>query len=327
MFSKAQLKARADHMQRICDMVPHMELFRADVQTGVLAKQLVTVTMMELFRHEFPETKWMNGGLINHSTSVDEGASEFAYLESIGGGEAQIVAPNATDLPVVDVEGRNNLRNIHTVAEAITYSTQDLRAARLNGVFDIATEKAANAREAMDRGLERLIRVGSPRHGLSGVVNHPGILVQIAGTGGWQTATAAQIVADFTIAAKTPMDQSDAVEVPNTALFDVASWTRISTLQNSVASDITVLQFLQRAFPNITRWDWEPGLSTADAAGTGPAVLVYDNNARKQKAVFPMMMQALPPERKGLSFEIAFESRFGGVIMPRPRAMLRLDGV
>ena len=148
-----------------------------------------------------------------------------------------------------------------------------------------------------------------------------------AGTGSWQTATAAQIVADFTLAAKTPMDQSDAVEVPNTALFDVATWTRISTLQNSTASDITVLQFLQRAFPNITRWDWEPGLSVADAAGTGPAVLVYDNNSRKQKAVFPMMMQALPPERKGLSFEIAFESRFGGVIMPRPRAMLRLDGV
>lgn len=326
MFSKQQIKARADHMRRICDMVPSMDLFRADVSTGVLAKQLVTVTMMELFRHEFPATKWMNGGLINHGTNVDEGASEYAYLESLGVGEAEIVAPNASDLPLVDVQGRNNLREIQTVAEAITYSTQDLRAARLQGVFDIAQEKAANAREAMDRKLERLIRVGSEKHGLFGVTNHPGIVVQNAATGLWQAATAAQIVSDFTAAAKSIMDDTDAVEVPNTALFDVATWTRIKTLQNSLASDITVLQFLQSAFPEITRWDWEPGLKDAGAAG-GPVVLVYDNNPRKQRAVFPMMMQALPPERKGLSFEIAFESRFGGVMMPRPRAMLRLDGV
>lgn len=327
MFTQAQIKQRADHMRRICDMVPHLDMFRADVETGILAKQLVTVTMMELFRHEFPATKWMNGGLITHNTSVDEGAMVYSYLESVGVGEADIVAPNATDLPMVDIQGRNNLRDIHTVAEAITYSTQDLRAARLQGVFDVATEKAANAREAMDRKLNRLIRTGSPTHGLFGTVNHPGIIVQNAATGSWQSATAAQIVADFSAAAKSPMDDSDAVEVPNTAIFDVASWTRISTLPfEPNGGNTTVLEYLQKAFPDITRWDWEPGLKNVSASG-GPSCLVYDNNGRKQRAVFPMMMQALPPERKGLTFEIAFESRFGGVIMPRPKAMLRLDGV
>ena len=42
-------------------------------------------------------------------------------------------------------------------------------------------------------------------------------------------------------------NNTSGIEMPNAAYFDVATFTRISTLQNSAASDITVLQYLQRA--------------------------------------------------------------------------------
>jgi hypothetical protein len=45
------------------------------------------------------------------------------------------------------------------------------------------------------------------------------------------------------------------------------------------------------------------------------------------RAVFPMMMTPLPPEPKGLGFVINFETRYGGVMTPRPRSLLRLDGI
>lgn len=312
--------------QAIADSVARLDMFRADVQMGIFAKQLVTATFRELFRFQYPETKWMNGGLIPISSSINEGATEYSFTEMEHTGRAKIVADCATDIPLADIGGRNNLRRIKTLAVGVTYCRQDIRTARMQGLFDIAAEKAASAREAMDRTLDDLIRTGDAAAGLEGTVNHPGIIVQNATTGNWQTASAAQIVADVTTAINAVINQSSGIEIPNTVVMDVASYTRISTLQNSTASDITVLQYLQRSFPMIQRWDWEPGMATVSASG-GPAMLVYRNDATRLRAVFPMMMQAVPPEQKGLSFVLNFETRFGGVMMPKPRSVLRLDGI
>jgi hypothetical protein len=313
-------------IQRIADSVAGMDLFRGDTQTGIFAQQLVRATFSELFRFEYPETKWMNGGLIPINTSINEGATEYSFTELGNVGEAEIVADSATDLPMADLEGRNNLREIKTVGIAVQYSRQDIRTARMNGTFDVASEKAAAAREGHDRALNRFIRSGVPGTSLVGVVDQPGIIVANAITGNWQTASAAQIVADMSAAINGMINASDGIEMPDTVVMDVATFTRISTLQNSTASDITVLDYLRRVFPMISRWDWEPGMRSVSAAG-GPAIVIYRNDPMRMRAVFPMMMTAVPPEQRGLSFVLNFETRFGGVMTPRPRSVLRLDGV
>jgi hypothetical protein len=325
-YTDEQLKARADEIRMVADSAK--DLYRSDIQTGQLAQQLVLVTMRELFRHEFPEKKWVNGGLVNISTSIDEGAKEFSYVENVHSGEAAIIADNATDIPAADVTGRNNLRNIHTVADFVTYSTQDLRSARLQGVFDIATEKAVAAREAMDLKLNNLIRDGEEVAGLRGITNAPGINVTPAGTGTWQTtATGAQMAQDVIDATLISTNTTDGVETPNTWVFDVASLTKLSTeVHLPAASDRTVLSFLREALPQITRWESEAGMVTAGITG-GPAGLCYNNTPTRVRAVFPMMMQALPPQAHKLGFQLFFESRFGGVIVPRPLSVTRLDNI
>lgn len=313
--------------QAIADSVQRLDMFRADTQMGVFAKQLVTATFRELFRFQFPETKWMNGGLIPISSAVNEGATEYSFVEMEHTGRAKIVADSATDIPLADIAGRNNLRTIKTLAVGVTYSRQELRTARMQGLFDMAAEKAASAREAMDRTLDDLIRTGDPGAGLEGVVDHPGILMDTAITGNWATATGVQIVADVRAAINSIVNQSSGVEVPNTVVMDTASFTLISTTVHLPgASDRTILSFLREAFPMIQRWDWEPGMATVSATG-GPSMLVYRNDQTRLRAVFPMMMQAVPPEQKGLSFLLSFETRFGGVMMTKPRSMLRLDGI
>lgn len=324
---KARLDAEAKRLKLVCDSVQHLPAFRADVKTGIFASQLVRATLAELFRFEFQETKYANGELINIVSNVNEGAKEFSYLELEHTGRADIVADNATDLPAADVDGRNNIRPIKTLATYVRYSTQDIRTARMQGMFDIATEKAQAAREAMDLKVDNLIRTGDGPTGLQGLTNHSGIIVTNAVNGSWGAATSADIVEDFTTAANTIMNQSDAVEVPDTAVFPVAQWTRISTLPfNSAGGDRTTLEYLQRAFPWITRWTWEAGLSTVSASN-GPSVMIYRRDPRKVRAVMPMMMRAMPAEQRGLNIHLTFESRFGGVIAPRPRSILRLDGV
>lgn len=321
-----QIKDTAANLRRVADSVQHLDMFRADVESGVLAKHLVTATLAELFRHEFPETKWANGGLIPFATNIDEGAKLFAYQESIRSGRAAIVADNADDIPQASVEGRTNLRGIKTVAIEFNYGTQDIRSSRMQGMMDIAQEKAAAAREGYDLTINDLIRTGDEEIGFRGITNAPGIFVQDAITGTWATATAPQIIADFTAAATSAMDDTDGVEMPDTALFGIANFNRISTLPFDTASGpMTVLNFLKTAFPQITRWDWEHGLSTVGTGGS-PAVLIYRNEKSRLRAVFPMALKALAPQPQGLGFRVILEARFGGVIVPKPKSVVRLQG-
>ncbi len=325
-------KKRLDKIKRelnfVCDSVAMLPCVRhADDPNGLFAVQLVRATFQELFRFTFPDTKWMNGGLISRNTSINEGATEYSFTELEQTGRAQIVADNATDLPSADVDGRNNILPIKTVGISCTYSRQDVRTARLNGKFDIVQEKVAAAREGHDRTLDDFILNGVPAAGLRGVVNQPGIIVQTAVTGSWTEATAStDIIADIRTALNAIMNDSDAVEVPNSGLFPVDKWNLLNR-RIETGTDMSILGYLRTAFPMITRWDWDVPLKTADAAGTGPAALFYRNDPTRMRAVFPMMMAPVPPEQRGLSFVINFETRYGGVMTPRPRSVLRLDGI
>jgi|GEM_PF-3452433 len=307
--------------------VKALPMFRADVSTGVFAEQLVRYTLQEVFRFEYAETKFASGELLTIDTGVSEGAKEYSYLELDHSGRAEIVADNATDLPLADISGRNNIRAIKTLGVAVTYSTQDVRTAQLQGRFDIATEKAQSAREAMDRLIDDLMRTGDGAAGLEGFTNHSGINVLQAPTGTWATATSAQIVDDFNFAANASLIETDGVESPDSAIFPVEQWTRISTLPfDPAGGTTTVLEYLQKAHPQINLWTWDYGLSTVGAGAT-PSVMVYNRDRTKVRGVVPMLMRALPAEQHMLNFKLGFETRYGGIIAPKPRSIVRLDGV
>jgi hypothetical protein len=319
------LQAKGSSLKRIADWIKErVEI--VDVRSGIYARHLVTATLRELFRFEYPETKWANGEFVAISTTVDEGATEYSFQELGHVGRAKIVADNATDLPYAELEGRNNLRAIHTLGIKIQFSTQDVRTARLQGLFDVASEKSSAAREGHDFALNDLIRSGDLAAGLDGFINAPGIIVLNAATANWVAGTAEQIITDVSTAINTMIIGSNGVETPNTVVFDLVAWTNVTTRRASTTapSDTTILAFLQQAHPYITNWTWDVGLSTASQAG-GPAVMIFRKDANRQRAIAPMLLRALPPEQKGLVFEVNFESRFGGVIVPKPLSVLRLE--
>jgi hypothetical protein len=327
-YTDAELKEKHKELQMVVDAVPYLTQFRVDTQSGAIAQQMVLQTLQELFRHEYAAKKWANAGLINMSTSLNEGVNEYSYVEVLHTGEAAIVSPDGTDAPAADVQGRNNMRQVHTISDFVTFTTQDIRQARMQGFFDIAQEKAVAAREAMDLKINNLIRTGEESKGLRGITNAPGITVANATTGNWTTASGAQIVADIVNAANAQISDTDEVEEPNTGVLDVAS-KRILTTKVHLpgSSDRTIMSFLREALPGITRWESESGMKTADAAGTGPSLLLYNNTPTRVRAVFPMMMKALAPQDHALGVRLYFESRFGGVIAPRPLSLTRVDGI
>lgn len=314
------------YMKALCDTVQHLPMFRADQNNAVWARHLLVSTLSELFRQEYTETKWANGELIPVGNwGVNEGANEFAYTEIGYAGDADIVASNATDIPDATVTGDLTVQTVQTVACSFSYSTQEVRASRMQGQFSIAAEKAAACREFHAQRMNTLIRVGNQQAGLQGFTNHSGIIVQNAVVGSWLTATAAQITNDFSTAAAFIRTNSNGVENPNYCVMPVDIFTRLSTLQNSIASDITVLMYLERAWPDIT-FAWDDGMKTASAAGAD-ALMIYRNSPEKARAVVPMLMRPLSVEARGLVFKVVVESRYAGLAVPKPLSVLRLDGI
>ena len=331
-MSASIIQARLDEEQRRIDKViasvPRLPMFHADDKSAIFAQHLVRFTFQELFRVEHEAAKWGTGELVPIVSNVHEGAQEVSYQEIESTGRAQIVADNATDLPRSDVKGKQNLIPVKTAGCSFEYSEQEIATAQMQGQYDIAIEKAQAAREAHDFSIHEWVRDGIPTAGLHGMTNAPGVLVMPAITGAWASATAVQIVADFSAAANAIINLSRGIERPNTAVFPTAAFTRISTMvfDTGNSSNVTVLDWLKKAYPEIATWTDEAGLDTAGTAGTS-AVMIFRKDATKARVVMPLIMKVSPPQQKGFTFIVPVRSRFAGVMAPKPRSICRLENI
>ena len=316
------------YLKRICDSVQYLPMFRADDNAAIYAKHLVTSTLQELFRYEYRRTKWASGELISiGGQGLDAGAQSVAWMDLGNVGTADIVADSANDIPSADLEGSLSLNAVHTIATSISYSTQDVRQSRMQGLFDIASEKATAAREAHDRKLDELIRLGDATKGIAGVTALSGSYDIVATTGAWgTTATAAQVLADFQVAWDAIFSGSQGIEEPDTCVLPSTVWGRLNSLQNSTASDASVMDFLKRSHPGVTLWTVDAGLDTAGTAG-GACMMLYSRDRNRLRALMPMAMRPLPLVQDGYNLKMVFESRYAGLAVPRPRALAKLSNI
>lgn len=308
-----------------------MSMFIGDAQSAVFAQHLVLATIPEVFKHEYEATKWVSGGLIPWDTSVPSGALQVGWheLEHVDGPGDGIIADDAEDVPAVELKAGFHTNRVVTLGKAFKYSLQDVETAQMQGHWSLITEKSTAVREEHDRDINNLVRNGNQDGSIPGLLRHPGITVQPAITGDWGSATAAQIVADFNAIVTAQIQGTLGAGEPDTAIFSINSWRRINTLQHSTASDITVLDYLKKSNPFISRWDWEEGLATsADTdAATTRSVLVYRNSPSVLRGVMPLRLVPLPPQEKGFIIKVIMRSRYAGLIVPKPREIARLDGV
>ena len=300
--------------------------YRADDQSTVFVRNLVEQTLTKLYERKFEKARWLNDGLVPISTEVNEGADTFGYQEIGDLGEADIISEAATDFPMADIEGDYTIHKTHPVGTSFRYTTHDVRKARLQGRFDIVARKSAAARRVWDKKIDDLIIYGSKKHGFDGLSNAKNIRVDNLTTGDWATATAAQILADLDGVYSDIVNTTDGNEVPDTFVMPIAIYRRLSTLNWGTASDISILDYLKKAFPEIKRWAWNPKLSTAAADGTDAAML-YTNSAESLTVQIPMPLRPLAPEQRGATFVVNLESRYGGLMVPMPLGISRFDNI
>lgn len=260
--------------------------------------------------------------LIPVSTEAGPGASSITYQQFDRVGLAKIVAFYGDDLPRSDVKGAEFTAKVRSIAGSFGYNLQEIRSAVM-AKRDLTGMKANAARKSNDQLVNQIAWFGDTANGLNGLLYADNVTKGSLTTGTWMTATAAQIVADVNKLISDMIALTKGVEVPDTLLMPVDRYARIASLIYTTASDTTVLEFLQKVWPNIS-FKAVPELGalatvpSTGAAGPVAVVVLYKMSAEKLTLEIPQTYEQLPVQERNLEFVVPTHSRCGGVIVYYP---------
>jgi len=264
------------------------------------------------------------------SFEAGTGALSITYYQYTDVGIAALISNYADDLPRSDVYGTKFTSNIESIGDSWGINIQEMRSSD-KAQARLAQRKANSSRRAFETKLDDIAFQGDTNTGLGGFSNNANVPITTLtnGAGGdeeWHLKTAAEIVSDLSSAYSATHVATNDVESPNVLALPSKAYTHIATTQNSTASDVTILQFILKNFPDLTAvfpW-WK--LATAGAAGVGRGVL-YTRDPDKVSMEIPQDFEQLPVQARNLEFVTPTHGRTGGVIMPYPLAHRYIDKI
>jgi hypothetical protein len=264
------------------------------------------------------------------STAIPEGAITHTYRQYDTVGMAKVIANYANDLPRADVSAKEFTNPIRSIGNSYGYNVQEIRSALFAGV-NLNGKKAMAAIRAHQEKINQLAFSGDADHGLPGLLNNsnvPEVTLLADGTGSSKTfasKTADKIVRDVNALINKVIVQSKGVHRPSQVWMPVEQYALIATVQNSTASDTTILEFLQKNHPGV-EFKQVVELDNAGVAGAD-RMYAMENSMDNWQLEIPMMIKQYAPQQKGLEFEVPVESRFAGVIIEYPLAFAFADGI
>jgi hypothetical protein len=330
-------------MASVCASEDDYSARRADANETSLVAFSLTAVALDALTYDYPELVFRQ--LAPLQDGLSPGTENYRWDELDWRGMAKIIENYADDLPDVSAYIRTNTGIIKSIGDAFQYTKQDVRRvmeARRQGrqaeVLDV--ERVVQAREFMERKKDVIAAYGDTKSGLPGVLKNANVSLLTASTpasgsskkwtGGNKVGT--EVLKDLRTLMSTVRTQSKGIHTATTIVAPIEEIEAISVMPLIAGSEnqITVLQqFLtsQTAMGrpiNLIAWN---RCATADAAGTGPRVLAYQNDARVLRLVEPLDFEADPPQRVNFTFKVPCESRFGSIYWRRPLAGVYMDFV
>lgn len=266
------------------------------------------------------------------STSIPEGAETITYRQYDTVGMAKVIANYANDLPRADVKGKEFTSPIRSIGNAYGYNVQEIRAA-MYARTNLREKKAMAATRAHMETVNKLAFFGDSDSGLPGLFDNANIpTYTILADGGtssdskkFSDKSSDKIVRDITNFINSVEITTKGVHRVNELWLPISQYLQIATTKNSDSSDITILEFLQKAHPGVTfkRVVECTGAGTSDA----DVMIAMENSIENWQLEIPMMLRQHPPQQKGLEFEIPVESRYAGLIIEYPLAFVKAEGI
>lgn len=266
--------------------------------------------------------------IFNLKTDIPAGAKTYSYDVMTRSGAAKILAPGATDVPLVDADLTEETVKIYSIAAAFNISVQEVREAQMAG-RPIEVTKADTVRKAIAEKENKIAFTGDKEHGIKGLTDAVGIQVyatpQNAGATStkWKDKTGEEIVDDI-IEAKSKVDILNGHEA-DTLLLTPESKKYLQKMVYNEFTKQTALQYIQSE-NMFARIETINDLKGKGLAGSD-CFVVLDSSPDVVQLGIPLDIMRHPQEYAFPNTKVPFEERTTGLIIRYPMAICRADGI
>jgi hypothetical protein len=314
-------------MERI-DHLPSVQRWDADEQ-AFMARELETIKS-KTFDRKYPTLRARDFCPV--SREAGPGSQTVTYQQWDRVGRARIVGSRPTDVPRVDVSGKEFPRPVRTWADAYGWTVMEVQAAAM-ARRPLNSMKATAARRAIEEGLDETASVGAPEHGIpTGMINDAAVPTQTVPTGAggvpWASKTPDEIIKDVRDAIKRIVTVTKGVERPDTILLPDDQHALIATTPRSTLSDTTILEFLLAKFRSQGITAIEPWYRLVGAgAGATDRMIVYTRDEDHLQQEITQEFTTLPVQEYGLEFIIHALAQTAGMAFYYPLSADYSDGI
>lgn len=261
-------------------------------------------------------------------SDIPAGAETYSYDVITRSGAAKILAPGASDVPLVDADLERHTVDIYSIAAAFNISVQEVRQAQMSG-RPIEVTKADTVRKAIAQKENQIAFSGEEAYKIKGLTDAAGVQVYAVpqNEGGtstkWKDKTGEEIINDI-IDAKGKVDKLPGHEADTLLLTTDAKLL----LQKKVFNDFTkqtAIQYLQAEgfFKTIETVEDLAGKGLADS----DCFVVLDSSPSVVELGISMDITRHPQEYAFPNTKVPFEERLAGLIIRYPMAICRADGI
>lgn len=286
----------------------------------------------EVYRLEYPQFKYSR--LVPLVSDAPEWTKTVIFQAIDVRGELELLGPNSTDVPTVDIAKKQGFHEIKTAALGYTYSLEELNYAFLTNT-SLDTERGQAVRDVTEEGLNKMYLLGNKNLGDGGLFASPLISQEVAGSTvvaliAGINANGFQPILDLFANARSQVyiTNTNTVHMPNTFALPVTvmELLRRTIVNDANASNITALELLKKNFPDM---DWEEDLSLeAAGAGNTKRMMCYKRDKRVVKGhdVMPLKFMA-PATADNINYKVPAITRTGGTEWRIPGAAHYVDGI
>lgn len=297
-----------------------------DAASAFLARELTHVRAQVLQVKKAPLNAFQ---VFPVQTDIPVGAETALQRIYDSVGIAKIIGNYADDLPRADVAGKETAVRVYQLGAAYGYNVRELQ----NAAFanrPLSALKAAAARNAIDIKLNQLAWYGEAKNNIFGFLNQPNIGEYALKNDGANGSTAlkdkdeATVIRDMNEFLQAIPTATNEVETPNTVLLPPEAYAYLKTTRLT-DSDRTLMDFIQQAHPEITRWMKVGELKGAGEDGKDVMFAgVFDPTYIKFE--IPARFNQLPVEKRNLEYVIDCLSETAGVTVNYPMAFIKAVG-
>lgn len=280
-------------------------------------------------------------GILPIDGSVPIWATSVEHSQISMTGPEPVLIGNGTieNLPRAAVDKARAFIGILSFGYAYGYADKEVTQCQKLGIQLPSTLATANSR-IVEQFLDGIaagryfngtgIGTGFRAYGLPGLLNNASVVIMTASTknaGGtaWTGATFDEIVADVSNAIGVIEDQTLENREADLVIMSPGRLRLLKNTRHPVTRE-TAFALLQSSFPGVTFRSWQK-TATADAAGTGPRMVVMARGNDVARMIIPQELTDDTPLRKPFGWEIGQQFSTAGVLVEDPSSILYVDGI